>query len=66
MKNLIISLLATYIFYTQFCVIEMPYLMPIVVLMIWGFLAEIDCYIEDFKTTRKRGEKLQRKIRRLA
>lgn len=64
MKNLIISVLATFIFYTQFCEVKLPYVMPMLALMIWGLLTEVDCYIEDYKRSVKRGEHLQRRIKR--
>ena len=65
MKNIIISILATIIFYTQFCVIKMWYVMPVFALCVWLTIAEIDCVIEDYKETVRRGQKLQRKIKRL-
>lgn len=64
MKNLIIAILATIIFYTQFCVIKMPAVMPIFTLCVWVILAEIDEFIAEYKATVKRGEKLQRTIRK--
>ena len=65
MKNLIISILSTIIFYTQFCVIKMPLVMPVFTLSVWMIIAEIDEIISDYKKSVKRGEKLQRSIRRV-
>jgi hypothetical protein len=65
MKNLIIAILATIIFYTQFCVIKMPLVMPVFTLSVWMIIAEIDEIISDYKKSVKRGEKLQRSIRRV-
>ena len=65
MKNIIISILATIIFYTQFCVIKMWYVMPVFALCVWVAISEIDCVIEDYQKTIRQGRKLQRKIKRL-
>ena len=65
MKNIIISILATIIFYTQFCVIKMWYVMPVFALCVWIAISEIDCVIEDYQKTIRQGRKLQRKIKRL-
>ena len=42
MKNLIIASLSTYIFYTQFCVVKIPALIPLMVLVFFMLFAEID------------------------
>jgi len=65
MKNIIISILATIIFYTQFCEIKMWYVMPVFTLCVYIAIAEIECVIEDYQETLHRGQKLQRKIKRL-
>jgi len=65
MKNIIIAILATVIFYTQFCVIKMWYVMPLIALCIWLGIEEVECVIEDYKKTIRRGRRLQRKIQRL-
>jgi len=65
MKNIIISILATIIFYTQFCEIKMWYVMPVFALCVWLIISEIECVIEDYQDTMQRGKRLQRKIQRL-
>lgn len=65
MKNLIIAILSTIIFYTQFCVIKMWYVMPVFALCVWIAISEFDCVVEDYKNTIRHGRKLQRKIKRL-
>ena len=64
MKNLIISVLLTFIFYTQFCEIKIPYIMPVLALIVWMIISEIDEYIADYKRSVNRGQRLQRKINR--
>lgn len=65
MKNIIISILATVIFYTQFCEVKMPMAMPFFALLVFLMLAEVDCLIDDYKRTIRRGEKLQHKLKQL-
>ena len=65
MKNIIISILATIIFYTQFCVIKMWYVMPVFTLCVWACITETECLIEDYQKTVRRGRRLQRKIQKL-
>lgn len=62
MKNLIIAILSTIIFYTQFCEVKIPYVMPVLALMIWAILSEIDGYITEYKCSVSRGQRLRRKI----
>lgn len=65
MKNLIIAILSTIIFYTQFCVIKMWYVMPVFALCVWMIISETECVIEDYQSTVRSGKRLQRKIKRL-
>lgn len=64
MKNLIIAILGTYIFYTQFCVVKGIEIIPFAFLIIWFSLISIDLYAEDRKEAEKRHRKLQYHIRR--
>lgn len=65
MKNLIISLLATYIFWTDFCVLHPLPVLPVLFLLFWMILAGIDDLIEDFMKSLKRGRKLSNHIKRM-
>lgn len=64
MKNLIIAVLSTIIFYTQFCEIKIPYIMPVFTLCVFIIASGIDEAIYDYRRSVKRGEKLKRKLRR--
>lgn len=68
MKNLMIAMLASYIFYTDFCVVKMPALVPFIVVVFWltaCVIEEAVHYVMDFREDVRRGEKLARRIRRL-
>lgn len=69
MKNLIIAILSTIIFYTQFCEVKIPAVMPILALMIWVSLIQIDEWVAEYRQAVRRGQKLQdtiKKVRRSA
>lgn len=63
MKNLLIAIMASYIYYTEFCVIEMPITIPFVVLIVWLTLSEIDNQMEVKKKAKMRGQKLINRLR---
>ena len=63
MKNLIISILATIIFYTQFCEIKMPILMPVVTLILFALIVETESVFKEYRRKITRARRLQRKIR---
>ena len=52
MKNLIISILTTYVIYTRFFEVKMPVIIPFLVLFIFVILLEIDAL---HKEARKEG-----------
>lgn len=64
MKNLIIAILATYVFYTDFCVVRLWYVIPFMFLVFWLVVAGIDELIRDFQKQVRRGQRLQNKLRR--
>ena len=64
MKNAIIAALITYVFYTDFCVIKLWYLIPLMFLVFWGLIASVDELINDYKKQVRRGQRLQNKLRR--
>ena len=65
MKNIIISMLITYIFYTDFCEVKLWYLMPFIFLIFWAMLAGVEDLIRDYQETVRRGRRLQRTIKRM-
>lgn len=64
MKNAIIAALITYVFYTDFCVIKLWYLIPLMFLVFWGLIASVDELIKDYQKQVLRGQRLQNKLRR--
>lgn len=65
MKNIIIALLTTYIFYTDFCVVKLWYIVPLIFVVFWLVIAEIDEVILDYQETVRRGRRLQRTIKKM-
>lgn len=65
MKNIIISILATYIFYTDFCVVDLPVVIPFVVLLFWAVLEETEELATVYLLKVKRGKRLGKKIKQL-
>ena len=65
MKNIIIALLTTYIFYTDFCVVKIWYIVPFIFLIFWAMLAGVEDLIRDYQETVRRGRRLQRTIKRM-
>lgn len=63
MKNLLIAIMASYIYYTEFCVIEMPVIIPFVALIVWLTLSEIDNQVEVKRKAKMRGQKLINRLR---
>ena len=65
MKNIIIALLTTYIFWTDFCVIHPLPVLPLMFVAFWLMIAWIDDLIDDYRQTIRRGQRLQRRIRKM-
>ena len=65
MKNIIIALLTTYIFYTDLCVVKLWYIVPLIFVVFWLVIAEADEVIRDYQETVRRGRRLQRTIKRM-
>ena len=65
MKNIIIALLTTYIFYTDFCVVKLWYIVPFIFIVFLGLLAGLEDLIRDYQETVRRGRRLQRTIKRM-
>lgn len=65
MKNILIAILTTYIFYTDFCVVKLWYIVPLIFVVFWLVIAEADEVIRDYQETVRRGRRLQRTIKRM-
>lgn len=65
MKNLMIALLVTYIFWTDIAVIHPLPVLPLMVLCFWLAIAAVDDVVMDYKDRLRRGRRLQRKIKRM-
>lgn len=64
MKNILISILATYVFYTDLCVVNRPIVVPFIFIVFWFTIAGIDELVRDFQHQVKRGQRLQAKLRK--
>ena len=65
MKNIIIAAFATYVFWTDFAVIHPVVAFPMLFVTIWFIIAGIDDLISDYKNRIRKGQRLQRKIKRM-
>lgn len=54
MKNLMIALLGAYIFYSQVCEVKVWFVIPVVAVMIFAVLCEIDDAIANHKAIQRR------------
>ena len=63
MKNMIIAALSAYIFYS-FCEIRNLLIPVTMFLLVWIACQETDEIIHDFQKSVKRGQRLQRKLKR--
>lgn len=64
MKNILIAILTTYVFYTDLCVVKLWYVVPLIFVTFWLIIAGIDELIRDFQRQVKRGQRLQAKLRK--
>ena len=64
MKNVLIAILTTYVFYTDLCVVKLWYVVPLIFVTFWLIIAGIDELIRDFQHQVKRGQRLQAKLRK--
>lgn len=65
MKNFLIASMATYIFYTDLCVVQMPIIIPFLVFLFWAVLEEAEEVVTVYLLKVKRGRRLGRKIKQL-
>lgn len=64
-KNLIITALLTYIFYTDFCVVKQPLYMVFVGGLFLFIICSVEDYMRDYIKSVRRGERLTKGVRRL-
>lgn len=65
MKNLIIAILSSILFYTQFCEVKMPFIIPCMIFAFWLFLIWVDDVVHEYQVKIRRGKYLNGKIKRL-
>ena len=65
MKNFIIALCITYIFWTDIAVIHPLPVLPLMVICFWLAIAAVDDVVMDYKDRIRKGRRLQRKIKRM-
>ena len=65
MKNWTIALLITYVFYTDFCVIQYPILIPFMAVFFWAVTESVEDLILEHRAKARRARKLQNNVRRL-
>lgn len=65
MKNMMIAILLTYIYYTDFCVVKMPVVVPVMILILWAMIAEIEDFFKEYGRSVRRGQRLAHRIRRM-
>lgn len=65
MKNIIITLLVTYIFWFDICTFRPWPVLPLVVLVVYINIVAIEEEVMEHLHSKKRGQRLARKIKRL-
>lgn len=65
MKNLLIAVLVTYVFYFDFCMIQMPILLPFMVAFFWAVTEAVEDLALEHRAKARRARKLQNNVRRL-
>lgn len=65
MKNWIIAILVTYVFYTDFFVIHHPIVLPFIVLYFWAVTEALEDLVLEHRAKARRAKKLQNNVRRL-
>ena len=66
MKNIIIAILSSILFYTQFCVVKDWYIVPLMVIVFWLLAFTVEGAadeVKDFAFKTRRGKRLIKKIR---
>ena len=62
MKNVIISVLATWLFWNELCEIHPVWVLPIVFSIILAWIHCVEYEVKEYQKSRQRGRSLARKI----
>ena len=65
MKNIVIALLATYVLWTDVAVVHPLPVLPFLAICFWIIISEIDYVITDYRERIRKGQRLQRRIKRM-
>lgn len=65
MKNWLIAILMTYVFYTDLCVIQYPILIPFLTVFFWVVTEAAEDFVLEQRAKARRAKKLQNNVRRL-
>lgn len=65
MKNIIISILATWVFWNDLCVIHPVWMLPIIFAIILAWIHCVEYEVEEYQKSKRRGRNLARKIGRI-
>lgn len=65
MKNWIIAILLTYVFYMDLCVIQYPILIPFLAVFFWAVTEAAEDFVLEQRAKARRAKKLQNNVRRL-
>lgn len=62
MKNAIISVLATWLFWNELCEIHPVWALPIIFSIILAWITSVEYEVKEYHKSRQRGRSLARKI----
>ena len=65
MKNVILAIMATYIFYTDLCVVKIPVMIPLIALVAWVAITELEDMAKSYLISWKRGKRLKKRLKSL-
>lgn len=65
MKNFIIAVLITIVFYTDLVVIQAPETVPFFLLIAWAAVEVVDDLVIEYRERLRKQKKLQKAVRRL-
>ena len=62
MKNIIISALASWIFWHELCEIHPVWILPIIFAIVLGWITSVEYEVNEYQKCKRRGRNLARKI----
>lgn len=65
MKNIIISALATWVFWSDICEIHPVWVLPIIFALILAWITSVEYEVREHRKSKRRGQSLARKIGRI-